>query len=254
MVSADQLELETRRKLILALQKAILDTFSESDWKEIGYQTGTEDWIGKHPRLLRSLRWGDDDYRGHVLSAIEVILRRDPSNLAVLLDDQKIRGWLKQYEPGLYSEAAGEPVPVTPFQPSTSVTIAVVERAISDAEILIYSSGATSAVDRIHTALHGYLLAVCDKAGILYGNDPSITELFKLLRQHHPSLQNLGPRSADIVKILRAFSSILDALNPLRNQASVAHPNLNLLEEKEAMLVINAAKTVLHYLNAKLES
>ncbi|GAH63627.1 unnamed protein product, partial [marine sediment metagenome] len=33
---------------------------------------------------------------------------------------------------------------------------------------------------------------------------------------------------------------------------SVAHPNEDLLEKDEAMLVINVARTLLHYLDAKL--
>ncbi len=136
--------------------------------------------------------------------------------------------------------------------PSPKITSAVVERAIGDAEALIESSGATSGVDRIHTALHGYLLAVCDTSGITYVGDPNLTQLFALLRQQHPDLQANGARAEDITKILRAMGAILDALNPVRNRASVAHPNANLLDEHEAMLVINVAKTLLHYLDAKL--
>jgi hypothetical protein len=136
--------------------------------------------------------------------------------------------------------------------PSLRITSEIVERAINDAETLIAKSGATSGVDRIHTVLHGYLLAACDAQKITYGNDPSITELFKLLRQHHPKLQNLGARSDDIAQILKAFSAVLDTLNPIRNRASVAHPNAALLQEDEARLVINAARTILHYLDSKL--
>ena len=55
-------EIKKRNQVILGIQKAIEATFSESDWKQLGYQTGTQDWIAKHPRLLRSLSWGDSDY------------------------------------------------------------------------------------------------------------------------------------------------------------------------------------------------
>jgi len=135
--------------------------------------------------------------------------------------------------------------------PSPKITTALVERAISDTESLLKTSGATSGVDRIHTALHGYLRAVCADAGIKYAEDYSITKLFKLLRQNHPSLKNLGARQSDIEKILNSFGNIMDAMNPIRNKASVAHANDYLLEKDEAMLVINAAKTILHYLDAK---
>jgi hypothetical protein len=139
--------------------------------------------------------------------------------------------------------------PIATPDPKTTSTI--VERAINDVETLIQSSGAISGVDRIHTALHGYLQAVCDREKIAYVKDDSMTKLFKLLRQSHPALQNLGSRSQDIERVFQSFASILDALNPIRNNASVAHPNNNLLEKDEAMLVINVARTLLHYLDAK---
>lgn len=136
--------------------------------------------------------------------------------------------------------------------PRPKITTDTVERAIRDAETLIQKSGATSGVDRVHTALHGYLIAACDVAKIPYAKDPDLTQLIKLLRQHHPKLQNAGPRAQDIAQVLRSMGAILDALNPVRNRASVAQPNPSLLEQHEAMLVVNAARTILHYFDAKL--
>jgi hypothetical protein len=49
-----------------------------------------------------------------------------------------------------------------------------------------------------------------------------------------------------------AFATVVDALNPVRNRGSMAHANATLLDEPEAMLVINAVRTLLHYLNAKI--
>lgn len=46
-------------------------------------------------------------------------------------------------------------------------------------------------------------------------------------------------------------SRIFDALGPVRNRASIAHPNIELLAEPEAMLVINVGRTLLNYLDAK---
>lgn len=50
-------------------------------------------------------------------------------------------------------DTAQGPAPVT--SPVLGVTSDVVERALSDAERLLASQGATSGVDRIHTAFHG---------------------------------------------------------------------------------------------------
>jgi hypothetical protein len=135
--------------------------------------------------------------------------------------------------------------------PDPKITSSVVERAISDVETLLSTNGAVSGVDRIHTALHGYLQVVCESENISFQKDDSMAKLFKLLRQHHPALQNLGSRSQDIERVFQSFATILDALNPIRNNASVAHPGNDLLEKDEAMLVINAARTLLNYLDCK---
>lgn len=135
--------------------------------------------------------------------------------------------------------------------PDLKITSEVVERAIKDVEALIQTSGAVSGVDRIHTALHSYLRSVCDGENIEYAKDDGIAKLFKSLRQHHPALQNMGPRSQDIERVLQSFANIMDALNPIRNNASIAHPNEDLLDKDEAMLVINVTRTLLHYLDSK---
>jgi len=137
------------------------------------------------------------------------------------------------------------------MSPDLKINSAIVKRAIGDVEALIQSSDAVSGVDRIHTTLHGYLRAVCDVENIVYSKDDSMTKLFKLLRQHHSALQDLGSRSQDIKRILQSSASIMDALNPIRNNASVAHPNEDLLNREEAMLVINIVRSLLHYLDAK---
>jgi len=136
--------------------------------------------------------------------------------------------------------------------PILEVTSDAVERSLADAERLIHARGAVSGVDRVHTALHGYLRAVCAKLEIAVPDDAGITQLFRLVRENHPALAPAGPRGEDIDRIARALATILDALNPLRNRASLAHPNEAVLGEAEAMLVINTIRTLLHYLNAKL--
>ncbi len=133
-----------------------------------------------------------------------------------------------------------------------AATTEVVRRAIDDAEALLDKGGATSAVDRIHTSLHGHLHYLCDQSEIEYTRDDSTVALLKKLRRKHPRLQNLGPRSQDIEKILNSCGSILDALNPVRNNASVAHPNKDLLGREEAQLVVNVGRTLLMYLDSKL--
>lgn len=137
--------------------------------------------------------------------------------------------------------------------PALTITNQTVERAILDARTLIKEHGATSGIDRVHTTLHGYLKQVCLETGIELTGDPTLTEIYKKLRAEHPRLRESITRKDDIDKILRVFASVMDVLSPIRNMASVAHPNENLLNKAEAELVINAAHTILHYLNSKFK-
>jgi hypothetical protein len=137
--------------------------------------------------------------------------------------------------------------------PNLRTTSALVERALRDIEDLLRASGgAPSSVDRAHTALHGHLRLACRECGLTVSETDTLTTLLKRLRESHPNLRDLGPRPDDMMRVLRALSKIVDALNPLRNHASVAHPNETLLPQPEAMLVVNAVRTILHYLDSKL--
>jgi hypothetical protein len=240
---------EERASLMLGLQKAIVSRFSESDWKELGYETGTIEWINNHPRLLRSLSFGDGDYGSHVFEALEMLSKSNRHSLEILLGKEKIYHHLQENSPEIFSLYIDSSTPVPEFKPRVTPT-QVVLRAIEDAEMLIKSRGPVSAVDRVHTALHGYLIGACEN--LSPSKDAGIVELYKLLRENHPRLKELGVRSEDLNKILRSLTSILDALNPLRNRGSLAHANESLIGDDEAMLAINSARTILHYIDAKV--
>ena len=135
--------------------------------------------------------------------------------------------------------------------PTLLITSDIVERALADSEQLIHSRGVLSGADRIHTALHGYLRALCERHHVDVPHDAAITALFKGLRQHPVFIEN-GPAVAQVQRITQSIATIIDSLNPLRNRATLAHANEAVLDEPEAMLLINEVRTLLHYLNAKL--
>ena len=138
--------------------------------------------------------------------------------------------------------------------PKLQITSDLVETALRDAETLIRTSGAPNAIDRVHTAFHAYLKEICEDAWITVADDANITALFAQVRQHHPKLKIVDPKADKVaVQILRGAAQIVDALNPVRNDKSLAHPN-TLLDPAEAMLAINAIRTMLHYLDMRLKT
>lgn len=137
--------------------------------------------------------------------------------------------------------------------PGVKTTSDIVEIALRDAETLIKSRGAPNAVDRAHTAFHAYLKQECKDEQIIVDDDADITTLFNQLQQRHPKLKITDPEAERMmVGIMRGFAKAIDTLNPVRNKKSLAHPN-PLLDPPEAMLAINAIRTMLHYLDSKLK-
>jgi len=134
----------------------------------------------------------------------------------------------------------------------TSITSATLDHCWRDLDALLSSTGATSAVDRIHTALHAYLHAACDEAVIVISGNPTVQDLMKAIIKGHPRFKVDGPRPDDIEGVVRALSTMLHHLNPLRNLASLAHPNDALLPEAEAALIVGLVKVLIAYLDAKL--
>ena len=70
-------------KRVLALRERVVADFDAGDWEEIGLLTGNSDLISKHPRLLRSLSWGDEDYAGNALTIIKRIAEQDENAFAI---------------------------------------------------------------------------------------------------------------------------------------------------------------------------
>lgn len=136
--------------------------------------------------------------------------------------------------------------------PSPKITSESVNSALADAELLARSRGPATAVDRAHTAVHAYLRAALVRAGQEVLPLASATDLFKQLREHDEGLRSLVEGGDHSKRIIMALASIVDATNTLRNTASAAHPSAQMLQSAEAMLVINAARSLIHYLDAKL--
>ncbi|WOV92930.1 MAG: hypothetical protein R1F52_07465 [Candidatus Nitrosoabyssus spongiisocia] len=69
-------------------------TFSYADWKKFGYDMNCIFDIENHPRLLRSLSWGDPDYGDCVYSIFEILVK--DSDLANRIKNHsELKKWLK---------------------------------------------------------------------------------------------------------------------------------------------------------------
>jgi hypothetical protein len=62
----------------LAVGRCLIAEMDYGRWTELGLLTDTSDQIQSHGRLLRSLRFGDDDYDGCVLDMVPTVLGEVP--------------------------------------------------------------------------------------------------------------------------------------------------------------------------------
>ncbi len=69
---------------IFKARERIVEGFDSENWEELGLLTGERDIINRHPRLLRSLLWNDEDYSGNVLTVIRKIVEKNPTTLALI--------------------------------------------------------------------------------------------------------------------------------------------------------------------------
>lgn len=127
----------------------------------------------------------------------------------------------------------------------------VVRQALEDAEHLIRRGRAPNAVAKTHTALHGYLKQMCDDESIVYDDNPSLPKLLKLLQNDHPAFKGSGLHQDKIDNVGKGLATAIHSLNEIRNQASDAHPNDELLDVCDATLAINAMRTIFHYVEEK---
>jgi hypothetical protein len=102
-------------------------------------------------------------------------------------------------------------------------------------------------IDRVHTALHGYLRYRLDRKGISYQESDTLSQLYNKL---HSSLDRLNVSEYnDLVKtIIRSMSGVISSINDLRNRYSLSHPNETIVSEREAKLAIDTLKIITDYL------
>lgn len=124
------------------------------------------------------------------------------------------------------------------------------KRAIGDATTLMAQGRYGSCIDRVHTALHGYLRIRLDELGVKYEESDMMPKLFNLLYKKWEELGN-NEINEMMLKSLRSASSTLDALNDIRNRYSLAHPNDEIISEPEAKFVLGLAECICNYMDKR---
>lgn len=108
-------------KVVLAVGKCLGAVMDKSQWLELGLLTGSAERLTSHPRLLRALSWGDDDYQGCVYEVVPWMLgehdgiwpvvglsERFP-HLSVVSGRLGVPAWLLEHEPAIHAQVCTGP-------------------------------------------------------------------------------------------------------------------------------------------------
>ena len=132
--------------------------------------------------------------------------------------------------------------------PKVSLQSNTVRQAIADAELFIREKKYESAVDRIHTAFHGYLRQILDRHQIAYKSDDSLPSLYAKLHSYYRTAIQPPDVADKIREIIRSGGSMVTKVNELRNNNTVAHANTQLIQKREAELVIRMLNAIWDYI------
>lgn len=117
--------------------------------------------------------------------------------------------------------------------------------ALSDAEEAIQKGKYESAVDRLHTTLHGYVKSILDKHSIATASDENLPNMFSKLCKHYELTNGIQKR---VGEILKSGSGMVHYINEVRNKNTPSHPNHDLIQNEEALLVVRLVEALFEYI------
>lgn len=94
----------SERKKVAVITKYIQESFSDSDWHALGQLTGQIKKISDHPRLLRSLSFGDDDYGSWAAEVLDSIFSANSDAISEVIEHFDIDLWYQQKSPEKYQK------------------------------------------------------------------------------------------------------------------------------------------------------
>lgn len=124
-----------------------------------------------------------------------------------------------------------------------------IQKAIEDATLFIREGKYDSAVDRVHTAFHGYLRQLLTNHSIAFGKDDGLPALYNKLHEYYGNSIQPQEVAARIKATVRSAIGVVNSINELRNNNTVAHPNGELIQKREAQLVIRLVNAIVDYID-----
>ncbi len=247
-----------RELLVVALKRAIEDTFDRSDWEELGLLTGTTDRLDNHPRLYRSLHFGDDDYGGCVVDVLPEVLGANLENLEDVLDFTKLDEWLQEHEPRLHARLFLAGLRLAPDDLTALRDRAAIEAHLRRLDASV-EADPEHAVGVAKELIESTVKLVLRDLDVPFGSADNLPRLAKQAQQAlglHPDALSPDARGIESSKkVLDGLTQIAIGLAELRNEYGTGHGRTSPasgIKPRHARMAVDAATTYCRALLATL--
>ena len=172
----------TTGRRLLALKDEVIARFNHGHWRELAVLLGQLEMVDAHPRLLRSLTFGDPDYEGHALAVLTAWYRADENSLA------EVAAYLTRKFPppddalNVASVEAGKPRIV--FQPQVFEIPNREPDPQLVAAMMPFSASFTPVYDCVRSAAEKAGMT-CHRADDIWTHSTIIQEVFSLIYRSH---------------------------------------------------------------------
>ena len=184
-----------QQKELVKIKRLIAENFTQSDWLDFSLSLGSQDIVDSHPRLLRSLSFGDDDYEGNIIQVLISIIKRDSGNF------NEMKSYLaEKYGPTFNSDfistAHSElPKRVMTFSPQV---FEIPNKPQNDKLVTVmYPFTLSKTYDAVKRACD-HLGLECKKADDIWVNSTIIQDIFELIVTCHIVVADLTGKNPNV--------------------------------------------------------
>jgi hypothetical protein len=223
-----------QQKELVKIKRQIVESFDASDWIDLAFSIGCHEIVDSHPRLLRSLGFGDEDYEPNVLEVLALMIKKDSKNFdeikAFVLD--KTSG--SKVSEFVSTAHSGDPKKIVSFSPQVFEIPEKLQNEKLVAVMLPFSLGSTFKA----------LKEVCEKQGLecvkaddIWENSTFIQDIFELIFTSRVVVVDFSGKNPNVFyeagiahtlgkTVIPISQSINDVPSDLRqHRVLVYHPN-----------------------------
>lgn len=174
---------------IIELKDFIVENFESENFLEIGVLSGWSDSILKHPRLLRSLNFGDPDYSGCVLELLSNMERKSDGSIL------KVRTYIEKK----FSTKVNQTTQVMQYGATEAILGYKFQAPRNDvvAVMMPFSIGFGSVYDSIKDACNSVPI-VCKRADEVWNSSILINDIFELINHAAVVVCDLTGRNENV--------------------------------------------------------